>query len=295
MRLADYLPTRVVELGLHTLDLQAATGQPLTLPASATNVMLGVLAELADLPVLLLAITGRRALPDGFNVIASQRERAPPVPPFHAMEMARRATEREATGASVIHLEVGQPSAPAPAAVREAAEQALERDTIGYTNAPGLLSLRRGDRPPLRRLVRGRRRPGAHRRDRGRVGRLHPGLPGLLRTGPAGGRGRARLPLLPQHAAGARRRAGRHPRRSRHPVGADPRGGRRPRGRSTAWWWPARRTPPAPCCRPSASPPSSTWCRSARRAARVRRDLPRHLLRAAGRDRAGARRATPWS
>ena len=70
MRLADYLPTRVVELGLHTLDLQAATGQPLALPASATNVMLGVLAELADLPVLLLAMTGRRALPAGFNVIA---------------------------------------------------------------------------------------------------------------------------------------------------------------------------------------------------------------------------------
>ena len=69
MRLADYLPTRVVELGLHTLDLQAATGQPLLLPASATNVMLGVLSELADLPVLLLAMTGRRALPAGFNVI----------------------------------------------------------------------------------------------------------------------------------------------------------------------------------------------------------------------------------
>ena len=64
------------------------------------------------------------------------------IPPFHAMEMAGLATEREATGASVIHLEVGQPSAPAPVAVREAAKLALDRDTIGYTNAPGLLSLR---------------------------------------------------------------------------------------------------------------------------------------------------------
>jgi uncharacterized protein (TIGR03083 family) len=70
MRLADYLPTRVVEVALHTLDLQAATGQPLLLPASAANVTLGVLAELADLPVLLLAMTGRQALPTGFNVIA---------------------------------------------------------------------------------------------------------------------------------------------------------------------------------------------------------------------------------
>ncbi|HEY8094268.1 MAG TPA: maleylpyruvate isomerase family mycothiol-dependent enzyme [Acidimicrobiales bacterium] len=70
MRLADYLPTRVVELGIHTLDLQRATGQPLTLPASATGVILGTLAELSDVPLLLLAMTGRQALPDGFNVLA---------------------------------------------------------------------------------------------------------------------------------------------------------------------------------------------------------------------------------
>jgi aspartate/methionine/tyrosine aminotransferase len=65
------------------------------------------------------------------------------VPPFHAMEMAGLATAREEAGASVIHLEVGQPWSPAPTAVREAAAMALEHDRIGYTNAPGLLSLRR--------------------------------------------------------------------------------------------------------------------------------------------------------
>ena len=59
------------------------------------------------------------------------------------MEMAGRAAEREAAGASVVHLEVGQPSVPAPAAVRAAAARALERDQVGYTSAPGLLSLRR--------------------------------------------------------------------------------------------------------------------------------------------------------
>ena len=59
------------------------------------------------------------------------------------MAMAGLAAEREATGAPVIHLEVGQPSSPAPAAVREAARRALDHDQIGYTNAPGLLSLRR--------------------------------------------------------------------------------------------------------------------------------------------------------
>ena len=70
MRLADYLPTRVVELGIHTLDLQRATGQPMGLPASASAVILGTLAELADVPTLLMAMTGRQPLPDGFNVLA---------------------------------------------------------------------------------------------------------------------------------------------------------------------------------------------------------------------------------
>ena len=65
------------------------------------------------------------------------------VPPFHAMEMAGLATAREATGASIIHLEVGQPWSPAPSAVLAAAARALERDRIGYTNASGLLSLRK--------------------------------------------------------------------------------------------------------------------------------------------------------
>ena len=70
MRLADYLPTRVVELGIHTLDLQRATGLPMSLPASAAAVILGTLAELADVPTLLMAMTGRQPLPDGFNVLA---------------------------------------------------------------------------------------------------------------------------------------------------------------------------------------------------------------------------------
>jgi aspartate/methionine/tyrosine aminotransferase len=65
------------------------------------------------------------------------------LPPFHAMAMARFASELSATGASVLHLEVGQPSTPAPAAVRAAAARALESEQVGYTNSPGLLSLRR--------------------------------------------------------------------------------------------------------------------------------------------------------
>lgn len=64
------------------------------------------------------------------------------VPPFIAMDVLREAVAREAAGQSVIHLEVGQPGTPAPAAVREAARTALDRDRIGYTDALGIAPLR---------------------------------------------------------------------------------------------------------------------------------------------------------
>jgi aspartate/methionine/tyrosine aminotransferase len=64
------------------------------------------------------------------------------VPPFIAMDMFRAATQREASGADVIHLEVGQPGSPAPEAVREAAREALAHARIGYTDALGISALR---------------------------------------------------------------------------------------------------------------------------------------------------------
>src|SRR6266446_5038987 len=64
------------------------------------------------------------------------------VPPFIAMDVFRAAHEREAQGHSVIHLEVGQPGTPAPAAVLEAARRALAEDRIGYTDALGIAPLR---------------------------------------------------------------------------------------------------------------------------------------------------------
>ncbi len=67
------------------------------------------------------------------------------VPPFIAMDVLRAANEREAAGADVIHLEVGQPGTPAPEPVLEAARQALARERIGYTDALGI--------PPLRRAI----------------------------------------------------------------------------------------------------------------------------------------------
>jgi aspartate/methionine/tyrosine aminotransferase len=65
------------------------------------------------------------------------------VPPFHAMAMSRRATERALSGQSVFHLEVGQPSTPAPAAALEAGIAAMRSGPLGYSNALGLMSLRR--------------------------------------------------------------------------------------------------------------------------------------------------------
>jgi aspartate/methionine/tyrosine aminotransferase len=67
------------------------------------------------------------------------------VPPFIAMDVLRAANQREAQGQSVIHLEVGQPGTPAPAAVLDAARQALAADRIGYTDALGI--------PPLREAI----------------------------------------------------------------------------------------------------------------------------------------------
>ncbi len=67
--------------------------------------------------------------------------RAASVPPFHAMAMSREASEREAAGERVLHLEVGQPSTPLPAFARAAVEDALDHP-LGYTNAAGRDELR---------------------------------------------------------------------------------------------------------------------------------------------------------
>ncbi|MDP7066851.1 MAG: aminotransferase class I/II-fold pyridoxal phosphate-dependent enzyme [Acidimicrobiales bacterium] len=58
------------------------------------------------------------------------------------MEVMRSAAERENAGQDVLHLEVGQPSTPAPAGARACAISAIENDILGYTSALGLDSLR---------------------------------------------------------------------------------------------------------------------------------------------------------
>jgi aspartate/methionine/tyrosine aminotransferase len=64
------------------------------------------------------------------------------IPPFIVMDVMRAAAERAATGADILHLEVGQPSTPAPAGVIAAAQEALRRDILGYTDSLGVPALR---------------------------------------------------------------------------------------------------------------------------------------------------------
>ncbi|PSJ60077.1 pyridoxal phosphate-dependent aminotransferase [Kumtagia ephedrae] len=64
------------------------------------------------------------------------------VEPFHAMDVLAEANRLKAEGVPVISMAVGQPSDPAPLAVREAAARALEHGRIGYTDALGTAALR---------------------------------------------------------------------------------------------------------------------------------------------------------
>jgi aspartate/methionine/tyrosine aminotransferase len=64
------------------------------------------------------------------------------VPPFMVMDVIAAAARIEAAGGRVIHMEVGQPAAPAPATAIKAAQLALPEAKLGYTEALGVPSLR---------------------------------------------------------------------------------------------------------------------------------------------------------
>ncbi|WP_170149800.1 pyridoxal phosphate-dependent aminotransferase [Rhodoplanes roseus] len=67
------------------------------------------------------------------------------VPPFMVMDVMSAAARLEQAGRHVIHMEVGQPEAPAPAAALAAAREALGGSgaALGYTESLGIPSLRR--------------------------------------------------------------------------------------------------------------------------------------------------------
>ncbi len=65
------------------------------------------------------------------------------VDPFIVMDVMEAARRREAEGARIIHMEIGQPATGAPAAARAALARALEAGPLGYTVALGQPELRR--------------------------------------------------------------------------------------------------------------------------------------------------------
>jgi aspartate/methionine/tyrosine aminotransferase len=64
------------------------------------------------------------------------------VAPFMALDVLAGATRRERDGQDIVHLEIGEPDAPPPRVVREAAIAALDGRRVGYTEALGRPSLR---------------------------------------------------------------------------------------------------------------------------------------------------------
>jgi len=82
----------------------------------------------------------RPPLSKGLRRPVSQRAGA--VDPFIVMDVMAAAAEKEAAGDTVIHLEVGQPSTPAPKGALAAAHAALDSDRIGYVAALGIPALR---------------------------------------------------------------------------------------------------------------------------------------------------------
>ena len=73
MRLIDYLPTRIFELTVHTLDVAKAINLAVEPPPAPLLVTLHLLADLAVAngagPDLALDVTGRLSLPEGFSVL----------------------------------------------------------------------------------------------------------------------------------------------------------------------------------------------------------------------------------
>jgi aspartate/methionine/tyrosine aminotransferase len=64
------------------------------------------------------------------------------IAPFHVMEVQTAARALEASGRTVIHMEIGEPDFPTPQPVLDAACDALAQGDIYYTSALGLPALR---------------------------------------------------------------------------------------------------------------------------------------------------------
>ena len=203
-----------------------------------------------------------------------------------AFEAAARARALEATGRSVIHLEIGEPDFDTPANIREAAKRALDRGATHYTpdrrHPRAARGHRRGrDRPQGFRRDPGPRRRGPRRQAghvlrhpgpgrRGRRGHLPgPGLPDLRVDGQLRRRqGRAlpdppgeRLPARPGRAA---------PRSSRLGPGWSSSTRRRTRPAASRPATTSRGSPPSPASTTSRSWPTRSTAASSTRASTSR-------------------------
>jgi hypothetical protein len=68
MRLIDYLPTRVVELTVHCIDLTDALDRPPTVRPSAVALTASIMSQVADPLMLIRSLGGRGTFPEGYNV-----------------------------------------------------------------------------------------------------------------------------------------------------------------------------------------------------------------------------------
>jgi hypothetical protein len=73
IRLSSFVPTRIFELAVHSLDIARATGVPLLMPAeaigAATMLAARIAVESGHGTDILLALTGRGALAPGFSAL----------------------------------------------------------------------------------------------------------------------------------------------------------------------------------------------------------------------------------
>ncbi len=74
--------------------------------------------------------------------MALKSSRRGEISPFIVMEMLRFANQRVADGGDVLHLELGEPSAPTPTLVVARAHELLDKNLPGYTESLGIPSLR---------------------------------------------------------------------------------------------------------------------------------------------------------
>ena len=69
-------------------------------------------------------------------------DRMAEIQPFHVMELLTRARALEATGRSIVHMEIGEPDFPTPQPVIDAGIAAIQSGAVHYTPAAGLPQLR---------------------------------------------------------------------------------------------------------------------------------------------------------